>query len=176
MNLISFAFIITIATSLARPDQLSTRKDSSVLFTGTTPCSNIIRPLHKITAEADCIWNECHCIMVEWKLTLYTNPVTLKPTSYKLTSINRFSVKETNMYSQPGTKAESEGKWTIVRGTKTNPDALVYRLNPDKPAISVDMLKLSDNLLHVLDREGRLMIGNEFWSYTLNRARKLKKI
>jgi hypothetical protein len=74
------------------------------------------------------------------------------------------------MYSQPGTKAESEGKWLIIHGTKTNPEAIVYRLNPDKPDISLSFLKLSDNLLHIVDQDGRLMIGNEFWSYSLNRA------
>jgi hypothetical protein len=109
-------------------------------------------------------------MMVEWKLTLYKHPITNEPTNYKLTSINRFVIKETNMPSEPGTKAESEGRWTIVRGTKKDPDAVVYRLNPGKPEISIDMLKLGHNLLHLLDDEGSLMIGNEFYSYTLNRV------
>ena len=108
--------------------------------------------------------------MVEWKLTLYKNPVTQKPTRYKLTGINRFSVRETNMYSQPGTKTDSEGNWTIARGTKANPDAVLYQLNPDKPGIMISLVKLSDHLLHVLDHDGKLMIGNEFWSYTLTRV------
>ena len=168
MNLLSAVFILITATVLAKPNQSSTSKDSSVLFAGTTPCSNIIRPLHNISEEPDCKWNECHCMMVEWNLTLYTNPVTQEPTAYKLTGINRFTIKETNLPSQ-GSKAESEGKWIIIRGSKTNPDAVVYRLNPGKPKISIDMLKLGDNLLHILDHEGKLMIGNEFYSYTLNR-------
>jgi hypothetical protein len=167
--MIFLAYIIAMLTCIATPNQVAT-KDSSVLFAGTTPCNNIIRPLHKIAPEADCTLNECHCMMVEWKLILYTNRATQEPTSYKLTGINRFSVKETNMYSQPGTKTESKGKWTIVRGTKTNPDAIVYRLNPDKPEMTLNFLRLSDNLLHGLDHEGNLMIGNEFWSYTLNRV------
>lgn len=170
MNLLSFIYMIRMITGMAMPGQSSAMKDSSVIFTGTTPCSNVIRPLHKIKEEPDCKWNECHCMMVEWKLTLYTNSITHEPTGYKLTGINRFSVKETNLPSQPGTKAESEGKWSIVKGTRTNPGAVVYRLDPDKPKISVDMIKLGDNLLHILDHEGRLMIGNEFYSYTLNRV------
>src|SRR5688500_4407690 len=45
----------------------SARRDSSVMavFAGTTPCSNIIRPLHNIKPEADCPLEECHCILVE---------------------------------------------------------------------------------------------------------------
>ena len=108
--------------------------------------------------------------MVERKLTLYKDPKTQQPTVYKLAGINRYSVKVTNMYSQPGTKTESEGKWTILQGTKTNPGAIVYRLNPDKPKISVSLLMMSNDLLHILDEEGRLMIGDEFFSYTLNKV------
>jgi hypothetical protein len=154
------------------PECSATVKDTAVfaVFAGTTPCSNVIRPVHKIREEPDCNMVECLCAMVEWKLILYQDPVTRELTYYKLSSTNRFIVKGTNMYSQPGTKTESEGKCTIVRGSKTNPLAILYRLNPDKPAITIDFLRLSDNLLHILDHDGKLMIGNEFWSYTLNRV------
>jgi hypothetical protein len=107
---------------------------------------------------------------VEWKLTLFRHAVTQAPTTYKLVSTNRYAVKETNMFSQPGTTTESEGKWIMVRGTKTNPDAMVFQLNPDKPEIALKCLRLNDNLLHILDADEKLMIGNEFWSYTLNRV------
>jgi hypothetical protein len=170
MNLVAYALIFIMAGWFTGTNSSSTPNDPSVVFAGTTPCSNIIRPLHKIAEEADCKLNDCHCLVVEWKLTLYTNAVTQEPAGYKLTGLNRFGVKETNMLSQPGTKSESEGKWSIVRGTKSNPAAVVYMLNPGKPGIAIDMLKLSDSLLHILDGEGKLMIGNEFWSYTLNRV------
>jgi hypothetical protein len=167
MGRLSFTYLVALLISFAGQGQAV--KDSIFLFAGTTPCSNVIRPLHKIAPEPDCALKDCHCMMVEWKLTLYVDPVTQKPTTYKLTGINRFSEKETNQYSQPGTKTTSEGKWTIVRGTTSNPNATLYQLNPDKPALTLSLLKLHDNLLHVLDQEGRLMIGNEFFSYTLNR-------
>jgi hypothetical protein len=170
MQILQLAY--SIITCLVIPECTVTTKDPVVfaIFAGTTPCSNVIRPLHKIREEPDCNMAECLCIMVEWKLTLYQDPVTGELTAYKLSSINRFIVKETNLYSQPGTKAESEGKCTIVRGSKTNPSAILYRLNPDKPAITIDFLKLSDHLLHIVDHDGKLMIGDEFWSYTLNRV------
>lgn len=169
MKLIPFAYIFVIATCFASLS-LEKTSESSIIFTGTTPCSNVIRPIHKITPEADCPSEECKCVMVEWKLILFQNPVSSQPTRYQLSGVNRFIVKESNMYSQPGTKSEREGKWTIIRGTKSNPEAVVYRLNPDNPGISLDFIKLSDKLIHVLDQDGRLMIGNEFWSYTLTRT------
>ena len=169
MNLLSFACLITVAICVPGTEH-SRIADSSVLFAGTTPCSNVIRPLHNIPKEPDCQLNECHCIMVEWKLTLYRNAITGEPTTYKLTGVNRFSVKETNMYSQPGTKSERSGNWSIANGTKTSPRSIVYQLSPDNPAITVRFVKLSNNLLHVVDADDRLLIGNEFFSYTSNRV------
>ena len=74
------------------------------------------------------------------------------------------------MYSEPGIKSEAEGKWAIVRGTKTNPGAIFYQLNPGKPGMELRFLKLSDRILHIVDQNEKLMIGNEFHSYTLNRV------
>lgn len=167
MKLLSLIYLL-IATTTCSVSTTPKPLPVPEIFEGTTPCSNIIRSLHQIQEERDCALEECHCILVEWKLTLYRD-ASQQPTTYKLTSISRNAVKETNMYSDPGTKTESEGKWKIIRGSKTNPKAVFYRLNPDEPGVLVDLARLSDQLVHVLDREGRLMIGNEFFSYTLNR-------
>jgi hypothetical protein len=154
---------LAVLMTIANPS--ATCKDSSVLgiFAGNTLCGDIIRPLHKISLQAD-------CELVEWKLTLYQDPLTRKPTTYKLISVSRFIVKQTNMYSQPGIKTETEGKWTNVRGRKSNPHAIVYQMDPGKPEISIRFLKLSDDLLHLLDQDGGLMIGSSLASYTLNRV------
>ena len=170
MNFIIVAFLITMIGCNNAPDRSNSYKDSFIVFAGTTPCGNVIRPIHKINPEPDCPLKECKCMMVEWELTLYMDANTKEPTSYKLKGINRYTVKETNMYSEPGIKSEAEGRWAIVRGTKTNPDAIFYQLNPDKPGMDLSFLKLSDSLLHIVDENKKLMIGNEFFSYTLNRV------
>jgi hypothetical protein len=166
MKLIVPAFaIMTLTGWLVITDSMEYPKISSEteILVGTTPCGKMIRPLHKIPLQID-------CALVEWKLTFYKDPVSGKPTTYKIFSINRFGVKVTNMYSEPGTKFETEGKWSIVRGTKTYPNAIIYRLNPGNSKTSIDFLKLSDNLFHILDHDGNLMVGNPFWSYTLSRT------
>lgn len=170
MSFITFACLITMIGCSSAPGRSNSFKDSSVVFAGTTPCGNVIRPIHKINPEADCPLEDCKCIMVEWELTLYMDATTKEPTRYTLKSINRHIVKETNMYSEPGIKSESGGRWAIVRGTTTNPDAIFYQLNPDKPGMTMNFLKLSDNILHIVDENKKLMIGNEFFSYTLNRV------
>ena len=172
MNLITFLSLITMIGCNGLSDQSNSFKDSAVIFAGTTPCGNIIRPLHNITPEPDCQLEECKCFLVEWELILYMDAASKEPTRFKLKGINRYSVKETNMYSEPGVKSEAEGKWTIIRGTKTDPNAVLYQLNPDKPGINLSFLKLNDNLIHIVDQNEKLMIGNEFHSYTLNRVSK----
>jgi hypothetical protein len=170
MSFITFACLITMIGCNSVPDRSNSSKDSAVVFAGTTPCGNVIRPLHKINPEPDCPLEECKCIMVEWELTLYMDANTKEPTRYTLKGINRHIVKETNMYSEPGIKTRAEGKWAIVRGTKTNPDAIFYQLNPGKPGLDLKFLKLSESILHIVDQNEKLMIGNEFFSYTLNRV------
>jgi hypothetical protein len=62
------------------------------------------------------------------------------------------------------------GTWHIEKGTKTNREASVYRLDQDgKPPIFLQ--KLDDNILFFLDQNKNLMIGNRDFSYTLNRVK-----
>lgn len=166
MKLIHSVFtMMTLSACLAVGDRKINSRNSPVLgtFTGTTPCGQFIRPLHNVSREGD-------CALVQWELTLYHDPVSLQPATYKLSSVNRFIVEGTNMYSEPGTTNETKGKWTIVQGTKTNPHSIVYRLESEKPGASISFLKLSDKLIHLLDNNGKLMIGNESFSYTLSRV------
>ena len=62
------------------------------------------------------------------------------------------------------------GKWAIVRGAKTNPDAVVYQLDSDKAQGSLLLLKADDNILFFLSKEKNLLVGNGDFSYTLNRG------
>lgn len=124
--------------------------DSSMLgrFVGRSPCQDVARQLNKAVTP--------DCIKVKWDLALYQDPNTLAPTSYKLRgTFFRERVRE--------------GKWTIVRGTKTSPNAVVYQLDPDKPQGSLFLLKADSNILFFLDRERNLLVGNANFSYTLNR-------
>lgn len=124
--------------------------DSSKLgrFVGRSPCQEVARELSKpVTPD---------CIKVKWDLSLYQDPNTLAPTTYKLRgTFFRERVRE--------------GKWTIVRGTKISPNAAVYQLDPDKPQGSLFLLKADSNILFFLDRERNFLVGNANFSYTLNR-------
>jgi hypothetical protein len=140
------------ATQDNRPFQTPTKhpipKQSLVfgIFEGRPPCQEIAKQL-KMEVSAE-------CTKIKWRLTLFHDPVTFKPTTYQM--LGRF----------PST----EGKWTTIKGTKSDPEAIVYHLNYDKPAISFYLLKGDDNVLFILDEQKDLRVGDSYLSYTLNRV------
>jgi hypothetical protein len=139
--------------------------DSSTfgVFVATTPCDTGPRSLLQIPETAG-------CEMIKWRLTLNKDSTTHAPTKYQLAYVYGLPQQNTNGVAQGGAKVERTGKWTIVRGTKTSPDAIVYQLDPDKSQASVSLRMMDLNLLHLLDRNDKLMIGNAGWSYTFNSA------
>jgi NlpE N-terminal domain len=157
---LSILFLIAISTvNLPAPTGPSTPG----VFVGSSPCAYISRSLLKIPETAD-------CELIKWHLTLYSDPSTLAPTTYELNYFYGLPEQGTNGLSRVRTKVERKGRWTAVRGTRTDPDAIVYRLDGDKPQESLSFLKLDDYLVHLLDRDGGLMVGSAGWSYTLNRV------
>lgn len=66
-----------------------------------------------------------------------------------------------------GAQGMKEGTWSSKQGSGNK---VIYQLTPtDAPNRSISLVRLQDNLLHLLDEEGKLMIGHAGWSYTLNR-------
>ena len=134
------------------------------VFVGNSPCGYFPRPMLNIPSNAN-------CERIEWELTLYEDQKTHAPTSYILYNTYGIAQQGARGFVDGGTKTAMEGKWKIVKGTKTNPAAVVYQLNPGNPKTSISFLKLDDNLLHLLYSDQTLMIGNDSWSYTLNKVR-----
>jgi len=75
----------------------------------------------------------------------------------------------TNGFSN-GSTLEMHGKWSIIKGAAMSPEAIVYRLDPAPGGKPIHFVKLADDLLHLLDSEKRLMVGNPGWSYTFNKV------
>jgi hypothetical protein len=121
------------------------------IFAGRTPCQGIARELG-VTARPGC-WK------AKWHLTLFQDPNTRQPTTYRL---------EGTLY-RPRVR---EGSWRIVRGSAGFPDAEVYELAPvhgESPGL---LLKGDDRVLFFLDRNRRPLTGNARLAYTLDRSSK----
>ena len=115
----------------------------SITFEGRTPCGipGIIEPGKE-------------CYKLKWKLLLYTNSDSHQPSSYKLY----------------GTAWRSQepliGKWRMVAGK--NPVG-VYQLLDKNEKPFIYLQPVSDNLVLFSDASGNLLVGDEDFSYTLNR-------
>ena len=121
------------------------------IFEGRPPCEEIARQVDStVTSE---------CPKVKWRLMFFRDPVTKKPSMYQV--LGRF--------------LPAQGKWKIIKGIKSNPDAEVFQLELGKPGLYFYFLKGDENVLFVLDENKEFRVGNENFSYTLNRVELLPK-
>lgn len=118
------------------------------VFDGRTPCTEL--------ANEYAIPVSDECIKLKWRFTLYRDSVTFKPTTYTAIRIFR--------RAQPIT-----GTWSIEQKGET----VIYHLNPDdKKDEALQFLMGDDNVLFFLDKQQRMMVGDENFSFALNRKMK----
>lgn len=116
-------------------------KDSMV-FDGRTPCAvpGIIAP-------------GSQCYKVKWRITFYANARTNQPVSYKI-------------LGTPWRKENGKtGTWKIITAKSGK---VMYRLNDIHGKAFIYLLKLDEHILVFTDADGKLLVGNEDFSYTLN--------
>ena len=89
-----------------------------------------------------------------------------------LVTIHGMSETNRHGFFQGGTKTETTGQWRTTVGRRANPRAIVYQLQATDPRRSLSLVKIDENLLHPLTYDGQLIVGNDSWSYTLNRTPK----
>ena len=137
-------------------------KGPSVLgvFEGRPPCKGLAEQL-RIATDADCA--KLKCVLI-----FYRDSLTLEPAKFTFSISGGGDVvkQEGNSYRQK----VLEGKWVIVRSIKSNENAEVYRLAFGKPEAYLYLLKGDDNVLFVLDENKEFRVGNQEFSYTLNRV------
>jgi hypothetical protein len=152
-----------VQTPTTTPPPLPAGSSIHSVFEGTTACSALTRPLPQIPENTD-------CELMIWKITFYQDAAEQTPTTYILEGTYGPSQPNSLGPAGGGTAISMEGTWSIVRGTKLDPDADVYQLRSKDSEVAVSFVKMSDDILHVLNPDGTLMLGNAAWSYTLNRT------
>jgi hypothetical protein len=139
-------------------DTLSQEK--SLTFTGSTPCGQGKMLLPAVPVDAPCEF-------MKWHLTLFFTTGNL-PSTYTLSCQYGMTKAGTTDFLNKQ-KVEMSGSWRISHGIKSNENAIVYQLGTDG-STKVSFVKFSNDILHLLDNERQLMIGNPGWSFTLNRV------
>jgi len=135
---------------LPASDHLSVMVKQTVLkdsmsFHGRTPC-----------ADFSIQQSSPNCLKLKWSIVFYSNSRTHEPTTYLLNHSNAMP-KE-----YPGKK----GTWKIITGKDGR---IIYELFPDNEKPPTYLLKLDDNILLFTDANGKLLVGDKDFSYTLSR-------
>ena len=140
-----------VAADPGDPDRTTSRATGPTvfgIFDGRTPCQGIAREL-RVAARPG-------CRKAKWRLTLFQDPTTRRPTFYRL---------EGTLYA----RRPREGSWRITRGASALPDTDVYELAAANDESTARLLKADDRVLFLLDRERRPLTGNARNAYTLDR-------
>ena len=130
--------------------------DTAAVFVGRTPCNEALRKLHNISGDG--------CNLIKCQLILLQDNKTNSPSNFVIKTI--YVGKGDNKYSVTG-------KWKLIQGMPGDPKAVVYQLLPDspQPGNEILLLKTGDNLLFFINRDSQLLVGNDYCSYTLNKAK-----
>src|SRR5205809_141153 len=95
------------------------------------------------------------CFKIKWDITLFQDEVTGAPTTYRI---------DGTLYRQ----SPRVGKWKIVSASTQPANAIIYELEAASGHGSIRLLKADDNIMFFIGQDGRLMVGNADFSYTLN--------
>jgi hypothetical protein len=117
-------------------------KDSMV-FEGRTPCGipGLLQPGNS-------------CYKLKWLVILYGNPMD--------NELGQFRVFIPGWRNNGG----KQGEWEI---TKRTDNSIIYKLNDENGNGFLYLSKLDEDVLMFTDAMGNLLVGNEDFSYTLNR-------
>lgn len=133
---------------------------TAVTFTGTSPCDANVQDILIIPGK---------CEQVKWKLMIFYEEKPYRLLGYRL-SIEYGYYIDNRTYKVTG-NSETHGNCVIIKGTRSDPDATVYQLNPGSMRSPLFFLKLDDNLLHLLNTDKSLMVGHSGASYTLSKLK-----
>ncbi len=122
----------------------------SMAFEGRTPCGvpGIIAP-------------GAECYKLKWYVVFYANSDNNQPTTYRLFG---------TPYRKEGGR---KGNWKIVTGKDGR---IIYQLYDESGKAFINLLKTDENILVFTDANGKLLVGNEDFSYTLNKSASFLKI
>lgn len=134
-----------VLPSLSMPSVLLQDTVTQITYEGRTPCAGF--PSGNVSPG---------CFKIKWMLTLHRDHINLQPTTYTLLRIS-------------DTRDETQGVWTMTKGSPSNPDAVIYKLDPDKPEKSISLFVADKNVIFFLDKASQLITGNGDFSYTLNK-------
>lgn len=127
----------------------SNGQNAAGVYVGTSPCDKGPRPFIGITANEN-------CDRIMWELSL-------TPTTFSLTAGHGYHI-DNRTFKKTGTKTIS-GTWTSTRHKNKQ---IIQLVSGNK---TIQFLRMDANILHLLNNDKSLMIGDGGQSYTLSRKK-----
>jgi len=138
-------------------------------YVGSTPGGALVREFLGGLASN----TACHSI--SWQIALSTNQNSGLPSTFSASALYHVPTRGNPNRSEDGPEVALQGTWEILKGAKSRPGAAVYRIAASNPQRSLSFVKIGNHLLHLLNPDGSLAIGNGGESYTLNPASRAEK-
>lgn len=126
----------------------------NTVFVSCTSCPNDIRGFLTVPAGTP-------CDMVNWNLQVSDNG------NYTLTAKWGYYVDNAT-FKYTGELKDSKGSWTINKQNPGFKESEIYTLTANKQ--SLQLLKLNDNMFHLMGHDKKILTGTEGYANVLNRA------
>jgi hypothetical protein len=118
------------------------------LFIASTPADDSIKSIFRIPIDKKIDF-------IRWSLTLSAGG------SFNLDINYGEGQPNTNGFKGGGEKLSFSGTYAVSNN--------IYELKSGNFSAQISLIKLNENLFHLLTSDGKLMVGNGGWSYTLTR-------
>lgn len=131
-------------------------ENNSIVFVGSTPGNDFVKSVFKIPVESNIDF-------IKWNLSLV----------YDEDSTKNFQLHIRFGESKPNTLEFIEEQSLLFNGsfnvTRSSTGAETFHLKSSQLSREIFLIRITDNILHLLDAQQNLAVGNGGWSYTLNR-------
>lgn len=124
-------------------------KSLQLVFDGRTPCREIATEHPEMNASTS-------CFKLKWRLILNRDSVTYLPATCSIRTI---------VDNEPQAVT---GTWTIIKVEESN--TIIYKIQIDDLAKPFMLLLADENVLFFLDKDNNPLIGNEDFSFALNKS------
>jgi hypothetical protein len=143
--------------SCAHARSATLASDESGVFVGGSPCGEAIRRVLGISTDEK-------CDLIMWTLTLHEDPSTHAPLRYELRCKYGPTTQGRPGVARGAKTLRREGAVNISLGIESRPEVTVYDLDG-----GLSLFRAGANVLHMINPDRTLMIGNGGWSYSLSR-------
>ncbi len=134
----------------------ATNSKPEIALIGSTPGDTEIKSMLSISANINIDF-------IRWNLKLVGKNDFVLDIAYGVSQPNTLDFKD------GGRKKTIKGTYTINENQQQSHFKEIYQLKSDDLSAKISLVKLNENLFHVLTSQNQLMVGNGGWSYSLSR-------